>query len=52
MDGKEAHVPHTSGELVYEGTNVTFGYAEGGEDLVKVHERNGIFDKMGVIATN
>jgi len=31
-----------TGELVYEGENVTLGYAECGEDLIKGDERNGI----------
>lgn len=55
VDGEEIHVPYTPGELVYEGKNVTLGYAEGGEDLVKGDEHNGIletgdiaqFDKEG-----
>lgn len=40
-DGKVIHAPHTTGELVYEGKNVTLGYAEVGEDLIKGDERNG-----------
>ena len=31
----------TTGELVYEGKNVTLGYAKRGEDLIKGDERNG-----------
>lgn len=42
MDGKEITAPHTMGELVYEGANVTLGYAECGEDLAKGDERNGV----------
>lgn len=34
--------PNVMGELVYEGANVTLGYAEWGEDLIKPDERNGI----------
>lgn len=34
--------PHVTGELVYEGDNVTLGYAERGEDLIKGDERGGI----------
>jgi acyl-CoA synthetase (AMP-forming)/AMP-acid ligase II len=34
--------PHVSGELFYEGTNVTLGYAESGRDLSKGDERNGV----------
>lgn len=33
-------IPETVGELVYEGNNVTLGYAECGEDLVKGDERH------------
>ncbi len=39
--GKEINTPNTTGELVYEGKNVTLGYAECGEDLIKGDERNG-----------
>lgn len=42
--GKEIAVPDTTGELVYEGKNVTLGYAECGEDLIKGDERNGILE--------
>lgn len=41
-EGKGITVPYTAGELVYEGGNVTLGYAECGEDLLKGDERNGI----------
>lgn len=41
LDGKEITEPHTTGELVYEGPNVTLGYAECGEDLKKGDERHG-----------
>jgi acyl-coenzyme A synthetase/AMP-(fatty) acid ligase len=43
IDGNGATVtqPHVPGELVYEGANVTLGYAECGEDLIKGDERNG-----------
>ena len=33
---------YTTGELVYEGKNVTLGYAEQGADLIKADERKGI----------
>lgn len=36
--------PRVTGELVYEGDNVTLGYAECGEDLIKADERNGILE--------
>ena len=47
--------PEITGELVYEGENVTLGYAECGEDLIKTDERKGVlytgdmaqFDKDG-----
>lgn len=40
-DGCEIRTPNTTGELVYEGKNVTLGYAECGADLVRGDERNG-----------
>lgn len=40
--GREITAPHTTGELLYEGANVTLGYAECGEDLIKGDERGGI----------
>lgn len=43
-DGNEITEPLITGELVYEGKNVTLGYAERGEDLVKGDERNGILE--------
>lgn len=43
-DGKKITQPFITGELVYEGKNVTLGYAERGEDLVKGDERNGILE--------
>lgn len=42
VDDKEITQPDTAGELVYEGTNVTLGYAESGADLIKGDERGGI----------
>lgn len=41
-NGKDIEEPGITGELVYEGPNVTLGYAECGEDLVKGDERHGI----------
>lgn len=41
-DGNDIKEPNVTGELVYEGTNVTLGYAECGDDLIKGDERNGI----------
>lgn len=40
-NGKTIDTPFTTGELVYEGKNVTLGYAEKGEDLILGDERNG-----------
>ena len=40
-DGQEITEPFTTGELVYEGKNVTLGYAEHGEDLIRGDERHG-----------
>lgn len=42
VDGKDVNEPFVTGELVYEGPNVTLGYAECGNDLIKGDERNGI----------
>lgn len=42
IHGQKITEPFVVGELVYEGTNVTLGYAEKGEDLIKGDERNGI----------
>ncbi len=42
--GKDIKDPFITGELVYEGKNVTLGYAECGEDLIKGDERNGILE--------
>lgn len=41
-DGNEINASETVGELVYEGENVTLGYALSGEDLIKEDENNGI----------
>ncbi len=41
-NGEEIKEPNTTGELIYEGANVTLGYAEQGEDLVKGDERHGV----------
>ena len=42
VGGQDVTEPHVTGELVYEGANVTLGYAECGEDLIKGDERGGI----------
>ncbi len=42
VDGNEIRKPHTTGKLVYEGANVTLGYAECGDDLIKGDERGGV----------
>lgn len=41
-DGKVVDRPDTIGEMVYEGPNVTLGYAEKGEDLACGDERHGV----------
>lgn len=41
VNGDEISLPEVTGELVYEGPNVTLGYAECREDLAKGDERNG-----------
>ncbi len=43
-DGQEIRDPYVTGELVYEGPNVTLGYAECGEDLAKGDERAGYLE--------
>lgn len=43
-DGQEITEPLTTGELVYEGKNVTLGYAEKGEDLILGDERHGVLE--------
>lgn len=40
--GDDITEPDITGELVYEGDNVTLGYAESIEDLAKGDERNGV----------
>lgn len=42
LEGKEIITPYTTGELVYEGKNVSLGYAEREKDLCKKDERKGI----------
>ena len=42
INGQDVTEAHVTGELVYEGANVTLGYAECGEDLIKGDERGGI----------
>lgn len=41
VNGNEVTEPHVTGELVYEGKNVTLGYAECGKDLMLGDERHG-----------
>lgn len=48
-DDREITEPFVTGELVYEGKNVTLGYAVCGEDLIKGDERGGIL-KTGDMA--
>lgn len=42
--GNEVEKPYKTGELVYEGKNVTLGYAECGEDLSLGDERHGVLE--------
>lgn len=42
--GQEITEHHVTGELVYEGPNVTLGYAECGDDLAKGDECHGILE--------
>jgi acyl-coenzyme A synthetase/AMP-(fatty) acid ligase len=41
VNGEKITQPFVTGELVYDGKNVTLGYAECGEDLIKGDERHG-----------
>lgn len=41
-NGESVDRPDTVGEMVYEGPNVTLGYAEKGEDLALGDERHGV----------
>lgn len=41
VNGNDIMEPHVTGELVYYGPNVTLGYAECGQDLIKGDERFG-----------
>ncbi|MBO4687291.1 MAG: AMP-binding protein [Clostridiales bacterium] len=43
-NGKEITQPHVTGELVYEGPNVTLGYAQCAADLSKGDEWHGILE--------
>jgi long-chain acyl-CoA synthetase len=42
VDDNEIVEPNTTGELIYEGPNVSLGYAICGEDLAKGDENNGV----------
>ena len=44
VNGLNIIEPDKEGELIYEGDNVTLGYAEKGEDLIKGDERKGILE--------
>lgn len=44
VHGNKIEEPQVTGELVYTGLNVTLGYAERGEDLIKGDERHGILE--------
>ena len=42
-NGEEITTPHVDGEIVFHGPNVTLGYAENREDLMRGDERNGVY---------
>ena len=42
VNEQKIETPYMTGELVYEGANVTLGYAECGDDLAKGDERKGV----------
>ncbi|MDF2511447.1 MAG: Long-chain-fatty-acid--CoA ligase [Herbinix sp.] len=44
IEGHEITQPDVVGELIYEGSNVTLGYAVCLEDLIKADERNGVLE--------
>lgn len=44
VDGSIIEEPNTTGELIYEGENVTLGYAQEKEDLKKGDERHGVLE--------
>ena len=44
VNGSYINEPNIEGELVYEGENVTLGYAENRDDLIKGDERKGILE--------
>ncbi|SDB15656.1 AMP-binding protein [Eubacterium oxidoreducens] len=44
VDGQEITKPDVVGELVYEGENVTLGYAQQREDLARGDERGGVLE--------
>ena len=44
VNGETITEPFLTGELVYEGPNVTLGYAECGADLAKGDERHGVLE--------
>ena len=49
LDGKPITTPNTEGEMCYRGKNVTMGYAQSREDLLKGDERHG-FIRTGDLA--
>lgn len=44
VDGSKILLPNVAGELIYEGPNVTLGYAECIQDLAKGDERHGVLE--------
>lgn len=50
--GNEITEPGVIGEMVYEGPNVTLGYAQAGEDLILGDERHGILYTGDMVKTD
>ena len=48
-EGEELTETEVEGEMVYEGPNVTMGYATKGEDLMKGDENNGILHTGDIV---
>lgn len=51
-EGKEISEPGVIGEMVYQGPNVTLGYAQSGEDLVSGDERHGTLYTGDMVKTD
>lgn len=51
-EGNEITTPGVIGEMVYEGPNVTLGYAQSGDDLILGDERGGILYTGDMVKTD